>query len=50
MARFHLRPRASWQGPIGAGLVTAGVWIIAAPAWALIAAGVFLLLAAFMGA
>lgn len=50
MARFRIRPRASWQGPIGAGLVTAGVWWLTAPAWALVAAGGFLLVAAFVGA
>lgn len=55
MARFHIRrpnlkPRASWQGPIGAGLVTGGVWWLAGPAWGLVAAGGFLLLAAAMGA
>jgi hypothetical protein len=55
VARFHIRRpklhlRASWQGPIGAALVTGGVWWLTGPAWGLIVAGGFLLLAAAMGA
>lgn len=55
VARFHIRrpklaPRASWQGPIGAALVTGGVWWLTLPAWGLVVAGGFLLLAAAMGA
>ena len=50
MARFRIRPRASWQGPVGASLVVAGVWLLTVPAWALVAAGGFLLVAAAVGA
>lgn len=41
-----LRPRASWQGPVGAGLIVAAVVLLAAWQWGLVAAGVFLLLGA----
>lgn len=41
-----LRPRASWQGPVGVGCVVAAVGVLASPAWALLAVGAFLLLAA----
>jgi len=52
VARFHIRrPKLRpWQGPIGAALVTGGVWWLTVPAWGLVVAGGFLLLAAAMGA
>ena len=49
-AKTQIRPKRSWQGPVGAGLVVAGVWVLTAPAWALLTAGGFLLLAALTGA
>lgn len=52
MARFKrtLRPRASWQGPVGAGCIVASVALLSAWPWGLLAAGGFLLLATALGA
>lgn len=45
----HVRPQASWQGPVGAAAVVAALAVLTAWPWALLAVGVFLLLASAAG-
>jgi hypothetical protein len=44
MARFRVpRPRATWQGPVGAVAVVCAVALLSGPAWGLLVLGAFLL-------